>query len=189
MKTLSVSDRKEWHEWLSDNHNIAKEIWLVYYKKNSGIVSLDYESSVEEALCFGWVDGLIKKLDGERYARKFTPRKANSNWSLSNITRVKSLMKRGLMEKAGLEKVQQAKKSGKWDNPVVQPTLSYKMTPQFQESLEANPLANEVFHGLSRSHQKEYLGWIESAKRQETKMKRINRAIQLLTDKKKLGLK
>lgn len=100
-KTFTPKSRKEWREWLTKNHDKTTEIWLVYYKKHTGKPTIKYEEAVEEALCFGWIDGIEKRIDEERYAQRFTPRRKNSNWSESNIARYKKLVKQGLMTKAG----------------------------------------------------------------------------------------
>lgn len=101
-KTLYVTNRDEWRAWLSENHGSEKEIWLVYYKKHTRKPTIPYDDAVEEALCFGWIDGIEKRMDEERYAQRFTPRKAKSNWSESNKRRVKKLLEQGKMTEAGL---------------------------------------------------------------------------------------
>ena len=101
-ETLLVMTRHEWRDWLAQNHHEYKEIWLVYYKKTSGKMGISYEESVEEALCFGWIDGAIKGIDMETYAGRFTPRRAKSLWSDSNRERVTRLLQDGCMAEAGL---------------------------------------------------------------------------------------
>jgi uncharacterized protein YdeI (YjbR/CyaY-like superfamily) len=101
-ETLLIATREEWHEWLAQHHHVYKEIWLVYYKKNSGKTGISYEESVEEALCFGWIDGAIKGIDLETYAGRFTPRRVKSTWSDSNRRRVARLLRDGRMTEAGL---------------------------------------------------------------------------------------
>jgi len=96
MKTLEIKNRGEWRAWLAENHDRESEIWLVYYKKATGIPGIEYKDSLDEALCFGWVDSLIKKIDEQKYARKFTPRKDESQWSLVNKKRVEELIRDGL---------------------------------------------------------------------------------------------
>jgi len=189
MKTLDVENRTEWRDWLAEHHNNEAEIWLVYYKKGTGIATIDYEASVQEALCFGWVDSIIKKIDDTKYARKFTPRKDDSKWSPSNIKRVNKLLKEGLMTEVGLQKVEAAKQSGKWDDPIQRPELSYAIHPEFARALKDNKQAQETFENLAPTYQKQYLGWIEVAKRAETREKRIKESIQLLERGKILGLK
>ena len=189
MKTLELKDRAAWRDWLADNHDRETEIWLIYFKKETGIPSIEYADSLDEALCYGWVDSLIKKIDEQRYARKFTPRKDDSKWSLVNKTRVEQLIQDGRMTEHGLKKVEAARQSGSWDSPVQKPKLDFKMPAEFAEALKDNPRAEAAFKGLAASHQKQYLAWIITAKRPETRQKRIAESIQLLKDGKKLGLR
>jgi len=189
MKTTELKNRAEWRTWLAANHDKEIEVWLVYYKKETGKASLDYGASVEEALCYGWVDSIIKKLDETKYARKFTSRKDDSKWSPSNKKRVEKLMADGLMTEYGLKKVEAAKQSGKWDDPVQRPELTFEMFPEFADALSKNQKAMETFENLTPTYQKQYLGWIEVAKRPETRQKRIEESIRLLAEGKKLGLK
>ena len=175
--------------WLKAKHDRETEVWLIYYKKETGQSCVEYRASVEEALCFGWIDSLIKRLDETKYARKFTPRKVRSQWSPSNKKRVAQLIKKELMTEQGLQKVKAAKKSGKWDNPAQKPELTFEMPSEFAEALRNNKRAEETFSMLSPTYQKQYLGWIEVAKRPETRERRIKESIRLLADGKKLGLK
>ncbi|MGH2494603.1 MAG: YdeI/OmpD-associated family protein [Ktedonobacteraceae bacterium] len=101
-ETLLVHTAAEWRAWLALHHAAKKEIWLVYYKKTSGKTGITYEESVEQALCFGWIDGAIKGIDAETYAGRFTPRRAKSPWSESNRERVARVLKDGRMTEAGL---------------------------------------------------------------------------------------
>ena len=189
LQTLVVENREAWREWLSANHEEEAEIWLVYYKKASGKTSIEYNESVEEALCFGWVDSIIKKIDEEKYARKFTPRKANSKWSESNIKRVEKMITAGLMTKHGMALVEAAKLSGSWDNPVRPPELSFELPPEFVAALAKNKKAGENFEKLAKTYQKQYIGWIITAKRTGTREKRIRESIELLERGEKLGLR
>lgn len=188
MKQVYVKDRKEWRDWLSKNHNKETDVWLVYYKKETGRPTIKYGDSVEEALCFGWIDSIIKKIDEEKYVRKFTPRKPDSYWSEPNKQRVEKMIRIGRMTPFGLSKIEAAKKSGLWDKNA-RPQLLFEMLPEFEEALKKNSRAKEIFEKLSSSHKKQYLGWIEVAKRPETKEKRIKEAITLLEKGEKLGLK
>ncbi len=106
-KTLYVTTRDEWRSWLEENHKSEKEIWLIYYKKHTGKPRIPYDDAVEEALCFGWIDSIIKRIDEEKYTQKFSPRKQNSAWSDLNKKRVKKLIEEGKMTKAGYETVKE----------------------------------------------------------------------------------
>lgn len=189
MKTIEVKDRKEWRAWLAENHDREYEIWVIYYKKATGIPSIEYGDSLDEALCYGWVDSLIRRVDEQKYARKFTPRRDDSKWSLANKRRVEQLMRKGLMTEHGLKKVEAAKRSGSWDVPVQRPKMDFEMPAEFSEALRDNPEAEKAFNNLAPSHQKQYLAWIITAKRPETRKKRIAESIQLLSEGRKLGLR
>src|ERR1700752_528723 len=104
-KSFTPSDLADWRKWLEKNHKREKEVWVVYFKSASGKSNIDYESSVEEALCFGWIDSIIQKLDENKYARKFNPRRMGSRWSETNKRRVVKVIRDGRMTKAGLDKV------------------------------------------------------------------------------------
>ncbi len=101
-ETLLVHSAQEWRAWLAQHHRDRQEIWLIYYKKTAGKAGISYEESVEEALCFGWIDGAIKGIDADTYAGRFTPRRAKSPWSESNRARVARLLREGRMAEAGL---------------------------------------------------------------------------------------
>ncbi len=105
--SLYVSTREEWRAWLEQHHQGESEVWLIYYKAHTGQPSIPYEDSVEEALCFGWIDSIIQKLDEDRYARKFTPRTNTARWSEPNRRRVAKLIREGRMTAAGLAKIQE----------------------------------------------------------------------------------
>jgi len=189
MKTIEVKNRAEWRAWLAANHAKEVQVWLVYYKKKTGKPTIEYSASVEEALCYGWVDSIIKKLDDLKYARKFTPRRENSKWSPSNKKRVEELIRDGVMTEHGLQKVEAAKRNSNWDNLIQKPELTFNMPAEFVEALRKNKRAKETFDKLAPTYQKQYLGWIEVAKLPETREKRIKESIRLLAEGKKLGLK
>ena len=117
MKQVYVKTRDEWRDWLKQHHDTCSGIWLVCYKKHTGKPSLEYDATVEEALCFGWIDSIIKTVDEERYLRKLTPRKPTSRWSDSNKKRVRKLEKQGLMAQPGIARVKSAREAGLWDKP------------------------------------------------------------------------
>ena len=188
MKQLYVKTRDEWRKWLSKHNSTEKELWLVFFKKETGKPSIEYDASVEEALCFGWVDSIIKKIDDEKYARKFTPRKPESHWSESNKTRVKKMIEQGRMAESGLARVQEAKQNGIWYKSA-RPNISFEIPEEFEHALQQNKKAQEFFEQLAPTYQKQYIGWMAVAKRQETREKRIKESIALLKKGEKLGLK
>ena len=115
LEDFYAKNRQEWHQWLDENHSSSPGVWIIYYKKNSDKPRVEYEEAVEEALSFGWIDSKVKVLDEERYMQVFTPRKQGSNWSKTNKNRVKKLIENGLMQPAGQEKVDAAKKDRSWN--------------------------------------------------------------------------
>jgi uncharacterized protein YdeI (YjbR/CyaY-like superfamily) len=114
MKPRFFKTQFELRCWLDSNHSTAKEIWIGFYRKGTGEISVSYKDAVDEALCFGWIDGIRKKVDHTRYANRFTPRRPKSNWSKINIENVKRLKRAGRMMPAGLEEVARAKAEGRW---------------------------------------------------------------------------
>ncbi len=179
MNLLDVMTRKEWRKWLSKHHDSEREVWLVFHKH--GEPSIDYEDSVEEALCFGWIDSIIKRLDDDRYARKFTPRKPESKWSDLNVRRYERVKAAGLLAPAG-------KKLAPTPNRYAQPPMN-ETTGELEKALRANPRARENFEKLAPSYRRIYVLWIATAKREETKQKRIAEALEKLERGEKLGLK
>jgi uncharacterized protein YdeI (YjbR/CyaY-like superfamily) len=185
---LYVTNRDDWHSWLERNYYATREVWLVYFKKHTGKPSIPYEDSVEEASCFGWVDTLVKKLDDKRFARKFVPRKTGSKWSESNKKRAERMMREGRMTEAGLARIRAAKESGEWFKALVH-KKELVIPPYLEKALASNKKALESFDKLALSHKRNYVGWIDSAKKEETRVRRLAEAIRLLEQNKKLGLK
>ncbi len=186
IKTLNVRTRAQWHAWLEKNHMSVAEIWLVFHKKQTGKTSIGYDAAVEEALCFGWIDSLVRRLDAERYARKFTPRKADSRWSDLNRRRYASLEKRGLLADAG----RATSPSGKRAYTLPQRRALDAALPNYIErALKADPGAWNFFETLAPSYRRAYVGWIDAAKREETKARRLREAVVRLAKGEKLGLK
>ena len=188
LKTVHVTDREAWRAWLKENHDKEKEVWLIFYKKHTGKPRVAYNDAVEEALCFGWIDSIVKRIDEETYAQKFTPRKAESKWSEHNKRRVEKMIKEGRMTEIGLALVKAAKQSGAWER-VIQPYKIDTLPPGLEEELSAHPTAWENFNRLAPSQQRQYIGWITAAKKEETRQKRLLEAIALLAQNQKLGMK
>jgi uncharacterized protein YdeI (YjbR/CyaY-like superfamily) len=187
-KTIYAPDRNTWHVWLEKHAASEEEIWLIYYKKCSGKPRISYEDAVEEALCFGWIDSLVQRVDEEKYAQKFTPRKAGSKWSELNKRRVVKLVSEGRMTQAGLDKVDFAVDEVEFDKPrdrKPEPELS----PSIQEILKENEIGWKNFNKLAPSHRRNYIRWIMDAKKEETRKKRAGEALKLLMQNRKLGMK
>jgi uncharacterized protein YdeI (YjbR/CyaY-like superfamily) len=189
MKQVLVTTRAEWRRWLARHHRKEKDgIWLVFFKDHTGHPSLGYEESVEEALCFGWVDSLIKRIDDARYCRKFTPRKEDSNWSHLNQRRVEKVIKEGRMTEFGLAKIETAKGAGTWQ-PRARPVVDLAVPREFSQALARNAKANAFFETLAPCHQRHFIGWIVLAKKPETRARRVKESLRLLARGEKLGLK
>ena len=183
LMTLEAPNRQRWRTWLGKNHASNPGVWLVFHKGHASAKSMTYEDSVCEALCFGWIDSLIKRLDDDRYARKFTPRQPESKWSTINRRRYADLKAHGLLAAPGLERAPTSR-NGDAPRPSVTAIPSY-----IQEQFEANARAWDNFEKLAPSCRRAYIGWIDSAKREETKEKRLREAIDLLAAGKQLGMK
>ena len=183
LRMFEVRSRQEWRTWLQEHYDSEPEIWLVFHKQHTSEASISYDDAVEEALCFGWIDSLVKRLDDDRYARKFTPRKPDSRWSTINRQRYADLKARRLLAAPGLERAPTSRSGDA-------PRSSASAIPSYIENeLKANARAWEYFGRLAPSYRRLYVGWIDSAKRDETKEKRLREAISLLAAGKKLGLK
>lgn len=171
LEQVSVQDRAAWRAWLAENHVTSPGIWLVIYKKSSGKPRLSYEDAVEEALCFGWIDGQTNKLDDERFIQLFTPRRRKSTWSKSNKVRIERLIAAGLMTPAGLAKIEAAKADGSWST--LDSIDAMEMPADLEIALTANPTAQQNFAAFSNSVKKGIFFFIQSAKRPETRAKRV----------------
>ncbi|MBU7014987.1 MAG: YdeI/OmpD-associated family protein [Theionarchaea archaeon] len=181
---LYVSNRSQWRTWLEENHNRQNEIWLLFYKKRTGKPTIPYNDAVEEAICFGWIDSTIKSIDDEKFARKFTPRRDASKWSPSNITRIRKMIDQGKMTDAGLQKIDESILEGRSE-----PEKEFLVPPYIEETLKTNPTAWNNFVALAPGYKRQYLGWVASAKREETQKRRLKELITILEKNEKLGMK
>jgi uncharacterized protein YdeI (YjbR/CyaY-like superfamily) len=188
MKTFEAKDRTEWRKWLEKNYSAVAEIQLVYYKKHTGTPSITYTESVEEAICFGWIDGIKKRIDEEKYTHRFTPRKKNSKWSRTNIETAKKMIKAGKMSPMGLRAYNERKE---YDAEFLKTraSISENLNPDAERILRTSAKAWKNFSALTPGHRKQYCLWINSAKKDTTRQKRISEAIRLLEQNKKLGMK
>lgn len=174
--TLHVTDRREWRKWLSKNHATATEIWLVYYRKDSGKPRIPYADAVEEALCFGWIDGIEKKLDDESSAQRFTPRKAKSNWSALNKERARRLIESGRMTKPGLAKLGAALEG------------DFEIPADISKALKADGQTWKNFQQFPESYQRVRIGYIEEVrKRPEYFKKRLAYFLKMTARNKRFG--
>jgi len=169
--------RQQWRDWLAENHAISDGVWLVYYKKDTGKPTVTYDEAVEEALCFGWIDSVPNKLDSERYKQLFSPRNAKSPWSKLNKERVARLLEDELITEAGLAKIDVAKQNGFWT--IYDPVEALEIPEDLQQALAANSVAEGYFRAFAPTYKKGILWWIISAKRPETRQKRIDKTVAM----------
>ena len=178
MKEIYLKTRKEWRKWLEMNHASVDEIWLRYYKKPSGKPRIPYNDAVEEALCFGWIDGKIKRINEDYFIQRFTPRRPGSRWSAYNIERAQRLIKDGLMQKAGLRA---------YSEVLVKPELIYQdrrngepeIPEDLYKELGINKTASDNFMNFTMSARRIYIEWLNSSKKPETRLRRIEKIVGL----------
>jgi uncharacterized protein YdeI (YjbR/CyaY-like superfamily) len=177
-KTLHVTDRKEWRAWLAKHYQSETEVWLIFYKKHTGQPRISYDDAVEEALCYGWIDSIVKRMDDERFTQKFTPRRSSSRWSALNRQRLRKLIREGRMTQAGLAKVDIATLGDE-----AQPKRSDAEVdiPRFvKQALETSEKAWKNFRSLSPSRQRAYIRLMTDAKQEETRERRVRETIARL---------
>ena len=175
LPSVEARDRAAWRTWLRRHHRTASGVWLVYHKKHSVTPSVSYEEAVQEALCYGWIDSLVRALDADRYRQLFTPRKPRSTWSPSNKRRVAQLIAGRRMTKAGLAKVDAAKADGSWESLDEVETLT--VPAELRRALAADGDALRNFRGYAASLRKAMLYWLASAKRPETRARRLAKLV------------
>ena len=147
MKTVYCKNRDEWRAWLEQNHAIEKDIWLIYYKKYTKKETVFYSEAVDEALCFGWIDSIVKSIDDQTYMQRYSPRKAKSVWSLVNKNKVKRLLEEKKMTQAGMLTVKWAKESGEWEKAYSLKDI-LEMPIELEQALKSNQLAFDNFYKL-----------------------------------------
>ena len=182
---LKFQNKDEWRAWLEANHAAQKEAWLAIRKQNATQPGVTYEEAVEEAVCFGWIDGLTKSATSEYYVQRFTPRKRGSVWSVSNQQRVKRLIAQGRMTEAGMARVREAKENGEWEAAIRREDTS-SLPEDLIKALERNPAAQANFEKYPASQKKMFLQWIASAKTEQTRQKRIQSTVEMATQNKRI---
>ena len=177
-------DRKEWRSWLEQHHNNSDHIWLVHYKKKSNKKGITIEEAVEEAICFGWIDGKLQRIDDEKHQLRYSPRKNRSVWSKINRERAEKMIESGRMTQAGLIKIEAAKQSGAWDSAYTNRTKE-KMPSDLREALTQDARAWNNFQKFANSYRNMYIGWINDSKTEETRRKRIQKVVEQSIQNKK----
>ena len=183
LKPLDARTLEQWRAWLTKHHDSVPEVWLIFHKRHTGKPSISYSDALDEALCFGWIDSLVRRLDDDRYARKFTPRKAESWWSAINKKRYAELDALGRVRPPGRERPPKDRTYG--EKPKMPSTLPDYIRRAFKKS----PAAWKYFESLAPSHQRHYWGWVHLAKQEETRQRRLKEAIERLAAGQLLGLK
>ena len=187
LKRPRTLTRDKWRSWLEKNHSKEKEAWLIFYKKHASEGKMTYLEALDDALCYGWIDGRLKRIDGEKHMIRFSPRRKASVWSDHNIRRVRRLIAEGKMTQAGLAKI---------DNKTLNRTTShndkrrsrFRISPDMNKRLMIDEKAWKNYFNLAPSAKEQYAYWLSSAKKVETKEKRLKMAIALLKRNKKLGM-
>jgi uncharacterized protein YdeI (YjbR/CyaY-like superfamily) len=169
----------EWRTWLSENHDKYKGVELVFYRVGSEHESMRWEEAVQVAICFGWIDSTVRKIDDDKRKQVFTPRKEKSVWSKLNKTYVEQLKKENLMHESGLAKIEAAKKNGSWET--LDGVENHEIPKDLEQAFEKNKTAFANYQNFSPSYRKSYLYWLNQAKREETRAVRIESIIDLCT--------
>jgi uncharacterized protein YdeI (YjbR/CyaY-like superfamily) len=181
LKKVRPRSRAAWRAWLEKHHATSRGVWLVFAKKHTRIPSPSYEDAVEEAICFGWIDSLVRSIDDRFHMQVFTPRKEKSAWSATNKARLKRLTKAGVMAPAGLAAVAAARKSGSWNSYAAVDKMT--VPPELQRALDAHPDARKNWPTYTASARRSFLHMINGAKRPETREKYVRRVIDLVSSK------
>ncbi len=179
---LPFETQTAWEAWLMEHHQIAKGIWLKIAKKEAGIPSVSYPEALEGAICFGWIDGQKASLDDKFWLQKFSPRGPRSVWSKINCANALKLIEQGRMQPAGLEQVNLARADGRWE-AAYDSQSKITIPPDFQSELDKNPKAKEFFETINSQNRYSILWRIQTAKKPETRLARIQKYIEMLSDK------
>lgn len=183
LSTFYPKDRAEWRQWLQKNHFKENSVWLIYYKRQSKISTISYSEAVDEALCFGWIDGKAKPIDDQKFMQFFCKRKAKSVWSKVNKEKVERLIGEGLMTEAGLQSIKIAKENGAWF--ILDSAEALIIPEDLSFEFKKKPDAEKYFSSLSRSDKRNILQWLVMAKRSDTRQNRINEIVDLASKNQK----
>jgi uncharacterized protein YdeI (YjbR/CyaY-like superfamily) len=182
---LAFASEAEWEAWLDAEHVASDGVWLKFAKKGSGVETVVYAEALDVALCYGWIDSQVSRLDERFYLQKFTPRRARSKWSQINREKIEALTRQGRMRPAGLEQVELAKSDGRWEAAYASPT-NVEMPDDLQAALDASPKAAEFWAGLNKSNRFAILYQLQDAKKPETRARRLEKFVGMLERGEKL---
>lgn len=182
---IIFNTQKEFEKWLSKNHNVSNGIWIKFFKKDTGLATFTYSMALDEALCYGWIDGQANKFDEKSYLQKFTPRRKRSMWSQRNTEHIARLILEGKMKPSGLAEVERAKSDGRWDKAYAPP--SETVPPKdFLKELSKNKIAKDFWEKLNKTNKYAMIWQIEGAKKEETRIRRIKKFVEMLAKNEKL---
>jgi uncharacterized protein YdeI (YjbR/CyaY-like superfamily) len=185
LPVMPFASRDAWAAWLEEQHAASDGLWLKFAKKGSGLDTVTYAEAVEVALCYGWIDGQVRKFDQDYYLQRFTPRRARSKWSKINRQKATELIERGEMKPAGLREVERARADGRWDAAYDAPSTA-QVPDDLLRELEKNQPAREFFETLDGRNRYAILYQIQDAKRPETRARRIEKYVAMLSEGKKI---
>ncbi len=177
----------DWRAWLVRESRHGGVALAVFHKKHTGKGGLTYDEAVEEALCFGWIDGILKRIDDEKHMNRFCPRRKNSVWSERNKERVRRMIEAGRMTEAGLAKIREAKENGQWDKAAEREDVTV-VPAELTEALAKDEQARLNFEKLAPSYRRQFIYWVSTAKRDETRRKRVAEAVRMIRQNKRLGM-
>jgi uncharacterized protein YdeI (YjbR/CyaY-like superfamily) len=183
-KIAAFESAREFEQWLAKNHAESTGIWLRFFKKNSSVVSVSYDEALDAAICFGWIDGQLKKHDEKSWLRKFTPRRPNSVWSKRNRARAERLITSGKMRAAGLQEVEAAKQNGRWQ-AAYDSASEMEIPDDFVKELAENKRAKAFFETLNRANVYAIVWRLQTAKKPETRQKRLATILAMLAKEQK----
>ncbi len=184
-EVLTPPSRADWRSWLASNHDRQEGLWIVYRKKSSTLDGPMYDDLVEEALCFGWIDSQSRRVDDDRMMQWFSPRRKGGLWSALNKRRIERLIREGLMTEAGRATIDEAKADGSWSQTDEVDALI--VPPDLEDALDAVPQAKAAYEALIDSAKKQYLWWIQTAKRPDTRANRIEETVRRLSSREPSG--
>lgn len=174
---LYFKNAQEWRKWLHENHYSHDGVFLIFYRVDSEFESMRWEEAVKVAICYGWIDSTVKRLDDERRKQLFTPRKDKSVWSKLNKTYIDELIRENLMHESGLKKIEIAKQNGSWES--LDAVENLEIPADLQKAFDGNTIAFENYNNFSKTYKKSYLYWLNQAKREETRQNRIAEIVDL----------
>jgi len=180
LPVLFFETSSDWQRWLAKHVSDTQGIWIKFAKKAVGVQSISYDEALDVALCYGWIDGLVNRLDEHYYLQRFTPRRAKSTWSKRNIAKVAELTKAGKMQPSGLAEVERAKQDGRWATAYDSPS-TMTIPKDFQQALDAHPRAKAFFATLNKTNKYAFLWRIQTATKPETRQARITKTTETLS--------